>query len=180
MAEHTTEQTWVEDPVLKQRYRFRRKTGDDGAEVLEIDTWVEPGGGVTPHVHPGMEERFHVLSGTPSFLSGRRWRQAAPGETVVVPRGVRHAYRNTGTEVAHVVCDATPPSSLQAFLEEVGELAQDGAFLRPGVPRPSALLRSAAMVERHRDMVTLGFPLPPRFVQRLLFPPLARLAARRD
>ncbi|MCP9491788.1 MAG: hypothetical protein MSC31_18225 [Solirubrobacteraceae bacterium MAG38_C4-C5] len=31
----------------------------------------------------------------------------------------------------------------------------------------------------YRDMVTLLFPSPPPVVQRLLFPPLARIAQRR-
>jgi hypothetical protein len=33
--------------------------------------WVDPGGGVPPHVHPSMEERFEVLSGELSLLDGR-------------------------------------------------------------------------------------------------------------
>ena len=47
-----------------------------------------------------------------------------------------------------------------------------------GLPRrPAALVRAAALAQRHRDMVTLLFPpMPPPFVQRVLFPPLAKLA----
>lgn len=170
----------VEDPVLRQRYSFQRSTDGDG-EVLHVDAWIDPGGGVTPHVHPAMEERFEVLEGTPSFLAGKQWRTAAPGDEVVVPAGVRHAYRNDGDEVAHVRCLARPPSSLQPFLEEVAELSRAGMISRRGLPkRPAALLRAAVLAERHREMVVLGFPpMPPRFVQRLLFPPLARLGRRR-
>lgn len=171
----------IEDPVLRQRYSFDRTTDADGAEVLHVDAWVDPGGGVTPHVHPAMEERFHVVAGRADFLAGKQWHTAAAGEEVVVPPGVRHAYRNTGDEVAHVRCDARPPSSLQGFLEEVAQLSQAGLITRKGLPRrPSALLRAAVMAERHRDMVTLQFPpMPPPFLQRLLFPPLARLGRRR-
>jgi quercetin dioxygenase-like cupin family protein len=171
----------VEDPALRQRYSFQRSTDDDGGEVLHVDTWVDPGGGVTPHVHPAMEERFHVLAGRPSFLAGKRWKTAAPGDEVVVPAGVRHAYRNDGDEVAHFRCDVRPPSSLQAFLEEVAQLSQAGQITRRGLPKsPRALLQAAALAERHRDMAVLLFPpMPPPFVQRLLFPPLARLAHRR-
>src|SRR4051794_5373504 len=105
----------IEDPALRQRYSFSRSTEPDG-EVLHVDTWVDPGGGVTPHVHPAMEERFHVLEGRPSFLAGKEWRTAAPGDEVVVPAGVRHAYRNDGDVPLHIRCDVRPPSSLQAFL----------------------------------------------------------------
>jgi len=171
----------IEDPALRQRYTFDRTTDADGGEVLHVDTYIDPGGGVTPHVHPAMEERFHVLAGRPEFLAGGEWRTAGPGEVVVVPPGVKHAYRNGGDVVAHVRCDVRSPSSLQDFLEEVAQLSQAGLISRRGLPkRPSALLRAAATAERHRDMVTLLFPpMPPPSVQRLLFPPLARLARRR-
>jgi quercetin dioxygenase-like cupin family protein len=171
----------VEDPVLRQRYSFRGTTADDGGEVLEVEIWVDPGGGVTPHIHPAMEERFEVLSGAPSFLAGRKWQTAAPGDEVVVPAGVRHAYRNRGDELAHIVCRARPPSSLQGFLEDAAALNRAGKFTRNAIPKsPSGLLAGIVLAHHYRDMVTLLFPpLPPPFVQRLLFPPLARLGERR-
>ena len=171
----------IEDPVLRQRLRFRRTTDPDGGEVLHVETWVDPGGGVTPHVHPAMEERFEVKSGRASFLAGRKWRDAAAGETVVVPPGLRHAYRNRGDEVVHMVCHVRPPSTLQEFLEEVTAMSREGKIMRPGLPKgPGALLDAAALAQRHREMAVLLFPpMPPPALQRLLFPVLTRLGARR-
>jgi quercetin dioxygenase-like cupin family protein len=173
--------TEPDHPLLRQRLNFRRETDTGGEEVLYVETWVDPGGGVTPHLHPALEERFRIISGHARFLAGRKWKQASPGETVVVPPGVRHAYRNDGDEVVHFVCEARPPSTLQEFLEETIALARTGKLTRIGLPKSlGALLQAAVMVERHRDMVVLGFPpLPPRFLQRLLFPLLARLGKRR-
>jgi quercetin dioxygenase-like cupin family protein len=171
----------VEDPILAQRYSFSRSTEEDGGEVLHLDTWVDPGGGVTPHFHPAMEERFNVLEGRPSFLAGREWRTAEPGEVVIVPAGTRHAYRNDTDEVAHIVCDARPPSTLQEFLEDAAALNRAGLLNRRALPkRPRALLPVALVAHHYREMVVLLFPpAPPPFLQRLLFPPLARLAERR-
>lgn len=172
----------VEDPVLRQRFSFRRTTDADGGEVLHVETWVDPGGGVTPHIHPGMEERVRVLAGQPSFLAGRKWRTAAPGDTVVVPAGVRHAYRNRADEIAHIVCEARPPSSLQEFLEDTAALGRAGKLTRRGAfPKgPAALLQGAVMAHHYREMVVLLFPpMPPGPLQRLLFPALARLGERR-
>jgi quercetin dioxygenase-like cupin family protein len=174
------EQRVVEDPALRQRLSFSRTTDEDG-EVLHVEMWVDPGGGVPPHVHPVMEERFEVLAGRPSFLAGRKWQDAGPGETVVAPPGVRHAYRNKGDEVAHVICHARPPSSLQGFLEDAAALGRSGKLTHHGLPKsPSALLQAAVLVHHYRDMAVLGFPpLPPPAIQRLVIPPLARLGERR-
>ncbi|HET9470902.1 MAG TPA: cupin domain-containing protein [Usitatibacter sp.] len=167
------------DPVLRMRSRFRR-TAEDGGEVLHVETWVDPGGGVTPHIHPAMEERFDVVDGRPEFLAGRRWKVADPGETVVVPPGTRHAFRNRGSEVAHFVCHATPPSTLQDFLEDAAALSRAGRITSRALPRGlDALLEAAVMVHHYRDMVTLLAPLPPPAIQRLVIPPLARAGERR-
>jgi quercetin dioxygenase-like cupin family protein len=171
----------IEDPVLRQRLSFTRSTEDDGSEVLHVETWIDPGGGVTPHIHPAMEERFEVLSGACSFLSGKEWVNAGPGETVVVPRGTRHAYRNKSNGEVHMVCHATPPSTLQEFLEDTVRLSRSGGLARNAIPKsPHALLEGVVMAHAYRDMVTLLFPpFPPPAIQRLIIPPLARLGARR-
>lgn len=171
----------VKDPVGRQRLRFQRTIDEDGDEALRVELWVDPGGGVPAHIHPALEERFEVLTGRPSFLAGRKWQTASPGDTIVVPPGVRHAYRNRGDEVAHVVCHARPPSTLQPFLEEVAALGRAGELTGRALPKtPGAVLEAAAIAHRHRDMVVLLFPpMPPPRVQRLIFPGLARLAERR-
>jgi mannose-6-phosphate isomerase-like protein (cupin superfamily) len=169
----------IEDPVLRMRSRFWT-TVEGEHEVLNVETWVDPGGGVTPHIHPAMEERFEVLEGRPQFLAGRRWKHAAPGETVVVPPGTRHAFRNRGTEVAHFLCHATPPSTLQPFLEDAAGLSRSGGISGRALPRGlDGLLKAAVMVHHYRDMVVLLAPLPPPAIQRLVIPPLARAGERR-
>ena len=168
----------IEDPVLKQRYSSTRSTDADGGEVLHVDTWVDPGGGVTPHVHPAMEERFHVLAGRPSFLAGSEWTDAGAG------RGRRGAGRHP-PRVPQRRRRARPrplrraPALLPAGVPRGGGGAV--AQRRDDAPRAAAVAARvramAALAERHREMVTLLFPpAPPPFVQRLLFPALARLA----
>jgi quercetin dioxygenase-like cupin family protein len=176
------ERNVIDDPALKQRFSFSRSRDEDGDEVLHVEVWVDPGGGVPPHVHPVIEERFNVLEGRGSFLAGRKWQDAGPGETVVVPPGIRHAYRNRGDEQVHFVCDVRPPSSLQGFLEDAAAMGRAGKLAtRWAIPKGlGGLLQGAVLAESYRDMVVLGFPpLPPPAIQRLLFPPLARLGERR-
>jgi mannose-6-phosphate isomerase-like protein (cupin superfamily) len=165
---------WVVDPVFRLRHRFWRE-----GDVQHVETVIEPGGGVTAHVHPVVEERFSVHEGRCEFLAGRRWTEAGPGEEVLVPPGTRHAFRNRGTVPARIRCAATPPSSLQAFLEDAAGVSRAGKLLAVGLPRPNGLLEAALLVERYDDMVRFGFPVPPRPIAHALFGPLARLAERR-
>jgi quercetin dioxygenase-like cupin family protein len=149
----------VDDPVLRQRLSFSREAEADGGEVLHVEISLDPGGGVTPHIHPAMEERFEVFEGEPSFLSGRSWSEAGAGETVVVPPGTRHAYRNRSDGPVHMVCHARPPSTLQEFLEETAALSRAGKITRHGLPTgPRALRDGLALAGRHQDMVVLLFP----------------------
>jgi hypothetical protein len=71
----------------------------------------------------------------------------------------------------HMVCHARPPSTLQEFLEDAAALSRAGKITRHALPKGIGALREAlALAARHRDMVVLLFPpLPPPFVQRLLF-----------
>ena len=156
----------VEDPVLRQRYEFRRE-----GDVLIVEAWVDPGGGVTPHVHPAIEERFKVLDGEIEFLVDRTWVRTAE---VVVPAGARHAYRNTSDQPAHMVCEATPPMELEEFLTDVAALAQQRRFTRRGLPTsPKAAPMLAAVAQRYRETVELETPLRP------LIPLLARFGSSR-
>jgi quercetin dioxygenase-like cupin family protein len=143
----------VEDPVLRHRLAFEPV---EGGAAMRVEMWVDPGGGVPPHVHPSMEETFEVLSGELSLLSGRKWSVAKPGETVVVPAGKRHAYRNAGTVETHAICMARPPQSLEEFLTEAAEMAREGKLTRSGWPKtPAGALQAAKLAIRHRKMVMM-------------------------
>src|SRR5512142_1453813 len=178
----STEGKIVHDPVFKHRLRFEDATDEHGAPAVLCEMWVKPGGGVPPHVHPRMEERFTVVEGRAEFLAGRRWVGADAGETVVVPAGTRHAYRTRGTVVAHVRGIATPPDpGLEGFLTDAAALGRAGRMTQLGIPKGiKGLLAGAVMLDSYKEMVVMGFPpLPPLAIQRLLIPPLARVARRR-
>jgi mannose-6-phosphate isomerase-like protein (cupin superfamily) len=156
----------VEDPVLRQRYTFTRE-----GDVLTVELWVDPGGGVTPHVHPAMEERFKVLEGEVEFLAGRRWEQR---DEIVVPKGTRHAFRNRGGVTAHMVTEVEPAMELEAFLTDVAELSHRKRFTRRGIPTsPRAAVELAQLAMRYSGTVELETPMRP------LIPLLARLGSSR-
>ena len=169
-----------EDPVFNYRLRFHPVKKD----VLKMDVIVDPGGGVSiPHYHPNLEERFDVLKGEATFTADGERIVARPGDpTVVVAPGVRHSFKNTGDEEAHIVCNAEPAQDLQGFLTEAAAMARAGKYTKRGIPRgPRALLEAAEFTDRYRDTVVItGRTFPPPRVQPALLGPLARLQRRRQ
>jgi quercetin dioxygenase-like cupin family protein len=163
----------IEDPVMRQRYRLSRE-----GNVLRLELWADPGARVPEHLHPQIEERFEVREGEFVFKVDGEKRRAGAGERLVAPAGSRHAFENVGAGVGHFVAEIEPALDMQELFEESAALARAGMFLRPGIPKGlRGLLAAAEFAERYRETYRQTFP--PRAIQRILFPPLARLERRR-
>jgi quercetin dioxygenase-like cupin family protein len=159
------------DPLFRQRYGFSRN-----GNVLQIEIWTEPGGGVlAEHVHPKLEERYAVLEGEVTVRLDGKPRRAGAGDKLVVPAGVRHSVQNTGEGIAHLLVEAEPALQLRESIEDGVRLGQSGWLTAGGKPRGlRGLIEAAALAHRYRETVVLSSPPPA--VQRLLFPLLARFA----
>jgi quercetin dioxygenase-like cupin family protein len=170
----------ADDPVGRQRLSFEPGKDDDGTETVLVECWVDPGGGVPPHIHPHQTEIFEVIEGEMTFTAGRAKQVARAGETVTVPPGTRHAYENRSATTAYMRCVARPAADLQEFLETTAELSREGHIKRIGPLRGPGSLRGlpklAAMLKRHRENTVIL--MPPPLVQRLALDPLARFADR--
>ena len=159
----------VRDPVHRARYSFQ----PDG-ENLIVDCWIEPGGKLPEHLHPRQEERWSVVEGQIRFGLGDTKRVIGPadGEMVVAP-GTKHSLESVGDEETHMRCVALPALGLQSFLEESAAAAQEGLFMRGGVPRNLRGARWAArFLKRYRADVVMSFP--PRPVQAAMVALLGR------
>lgn len=64
---------------------------------------VPVGEGSPPHRHPGVAEAFRLLAGELEVSTPGRTCRVRPGDLVVVPAGLTHAYRNVGSEPAEVL-----------------------------------------------------------------------------
>jgi quercetin dioxygenase-like cupin family protein len=159
----------VHDPVHRARYTFE----PDG-ENLFVDAWLEPGGGLPPHLHPRQEERWSVVEGEVRFQLGDEKRVIGPadGEMIVTP-GIKHGLESVADREAHLRCHVLPARDLQAFLEESAAAARDGLFMRGGIPKSLRGARWAArFLKRYREDVVMSFP--PRPVQSAMIALLAR------
>ena len=109
------------------------------------------------------------------FRMGRRAVVAGPGEVVVVPAGQKHDFANVGDGDALVHVEVRPALRMEQLFETAVGLAEQGRTLPGGIPKPLDL---ALFTEEFEDEVQGAFP--PRWLQRIVLAPLARLARRRD
>lgn len=85
------------------------------------------GVGTPPHVQSQEDEAFYVLDGAFEVMRDGETTLAGPGEYVMIPRGVAHAFRNAGDSVGRLLGIASPAGH-ERFFEDVDALAATGAM----------------------------------------------------
>ncbi|MBV8945517.1 MAG: cupin domain-containing protein [Solirubrobacterales bacterium] len=160
------------NPVSGETIEFVQTAADTDGELLAIDLTLTPEGHVPgTHVHPE-EERFEVRSGKMKFKLGLKTIIAGPGETVLVPAGKRHRFKNAGDEDAQVRVEIRPALRMEELTTVA--LADEGRVMGTGMPKP---LELALFVREYKREVRA--PFPPPWVGRATTAPLAALARRR-
>jgi quercetin dioxygenase-like cupin family protein len=145
----------IENPATGERVTFLRTAADTGGELLELELeWLRPGQRAPEHVHPQMEERYEVLSGTGAFRVGDDEQTAGPGDVVVVPPGTPHLGWNPTDKPVHLKVQFRPALRWEDFIERLFALM--GA---PGGPLREQL---AALMREFRREIEPPPPRPPK------------------
>ena len=128
----------IESPPTGARIRFLKTARDTNGELLQIDDVMKGGGRVAiEHVHPYIEERFEILSGTARFSMRGQLRDVGAGETAVVPAGTPHVWGNPHDEEVHLLIEFRPALRMEEWLETFFGLQKDGkANPNSGLPNP--------------------------------------------
>ncbi|MGC4769696.1 cupin domain-containing protein [Micromonospora sp. DT44] len=90
---------------------------------------LQPGEYVTEHQHPYSEEFLHVIDGTLDITLDDVPVSLEPGDSLLVPIGVRHRLRNVGTCGARLVFHLSPlaPRPELGHIDTEAPLAADAA-----------------------------------------------------
>jgi quercetin dioxygenase-like cupin family protein len=165
----------LENPVTGERLTFVETAASTNGERVVVDLELVAGGKVPGvHVHPNQEEKFEVTQGTMKFRYGMKKIVAEAGETVVVPAGKVHDFRNAGDDTAHVRVTISPALKMEEMFETNVALAVEGKVMKSGMPKPMEL---ALFVREFENEVQA--PFPPHAVVRAVTAPLAGMAKRR-
>jgi mannose-6-phosphate isomerase-like protein (cupin superfamily) len=129
---------------------LERPSGPGDAVVMEFrlpDRCAAP----QPHVHPHNVEVFEVFEGEAELLLGSEWRAVRAGESVTVPRGERHTFRNHSGEFAALRNVHDPHHDFEAYLRKLTTLQNE---LRMTSPKgPGAAARFAMLEGQYPDLL---------------------------
>ena len=144
--------------------------------ALEVEAEYAPHGSPPPpHLHPGQDERFEVLSGELRTKVDGRERTLCAGDSLEIPRGTAHQMWNGAGEPARVRWVTSPAGRTLAWFRELDALQRSGRVGRNGLPGPLAF---AVYLTEYRDVFRLAGPLPAP-VLRGVFAALAPLGRLR-
>jgi mannose-6-phosphate isomerase-like protein (cupin superfamily) len=101
------------------RMRVSALTG--AAQLCIFEQWCDPDCGAPTHLH-AVEEVLTVLAGQAEVWVGEECATLTAGQSVIVPAGYRHGFRNTGETTLHVEATLAAPMFEAAFddLRETG------------------------------------------------------------
>lgn len=161
----------VEHPVTGERIRFLDDPDDPGRDPLRFAVSVRPGGGVVrPHVHPRQDEHLAVEVGQMVVQVGDDRRVIEAGESVTVPAGTPHDWKNADPDrPLRFVAELRPGLHAREAFEAVwsvppDRLREDGSM---------ELLQAVVTLDAHWGI--FAYPTIPVAIQRVGVFVLARI-----
>ena len=109
--------------VLGETITVKAGPAETAGSYAVIEEYSPPGGGTPLHTHTTEDEIFYVLEGQLEFQRGQEKLAAGPGTTLVLPRGIPHAFRNIGSGPSRVLVVISPGRFLR-FFEEIDALSR--------------------------------------------------------
>ena len=105
-----------------------------GAKQLCVfEQWCAPGKGAPTHLH-AVEEVITVLEGQAEFWIADQEQTLTAGQSMIVPAGVKHGFRNTGAGTLHVLATLAAPIFEAAF-EDAREVSRRWLPEQRAIPR---------------------------------------------
>lgn len=112
IVDHGGEATQEWRPGVTTRMRVSAVIG--ASQLCVFEQWCDPGCGAPTHLH-AVEEVLSVLAGVAEVWVGEEHASLTAGQSVVVPAGHRHGFRNTGAGTLHVQAILAAPIFEAAF-----------------------------------------------------------------
>jgi quercetin dioxygenase-like cupin family protein len=107
-------------PGVLTRMQVSALTGS--VQLCVFQQWCDPGRGAPTHLH-AVEEILTVLAGQAEMWVEEERMQLTAGQSLVVPAGRKHGFRNIGAETLHVQATLAAPI-FEASFDDTSELSR--------------------------------------------------------
>ncbi len=152
-------------------------TTPESTEAAEFEVRLGPGGSgggnAMAHIHPKTDETFTVQSGRLTVSIDGQIHQLQPGETITVPAGKPHFFRNAHEGDTVAIIRFTPAQHQLRFFLNFATIAQNRPEWFGSKGEPSFLLMALTLHTFKDHFYVAG---PPVWVQKVLFATLAPIA----
>ncbi len=145
----------IVNPVTGDRMTILQSSQGNYAKIC-FD--LPPGADGSPlHFHTKMSETFTVVKGELEMEVGKKgnWRILQAGESIHVPPGMHHSFRNSSHEWVTFTSENTPSGGFEQFIRGMFGLAIDGKVNAQGMPTN---IFHFALLLKKADTVLVGFP----------------------
>jgi uncharacterized cupin superfamily protein len=109
-------------------HTYYMKAASDTSFAFE--TYDPPGTGVPPHVHPTQDEHIYILEGVFTLYLDGKWETAGPGDTVMMPKTLPHAYYNRGEGITRGLFWVSPAGQLAQLFDKLHDLTDPDEVVR--------------------------------------------------
>jgi len=107
-------------PGVRTRMHVSALTGS--AQLCVFEQWCDPGRGAPTHLH-AVEEVLSVLEGEAEMWIGEEQGRLTAGQSLLVPAGRKHGFRNCGEGILHVQATLAAPI-FEASFDDTSELSR--------------------------------------------------------
>jgi mannose-6-phosphate isomerase-like protein (cupin superfamily) len=104
------------------RFTVLQASADTGGKSLDLHWELLPKCNMKDplvHTHPNAIETYEVLEGEMEFFVKDKWLPAKKGDTLTVPKGVTHAFRNPTDNLVTVYNTHQPALRMENYFEDV-------------------------------------------------------------
>lgn len=151
---------------------------DDGDEEVRFDVLLERGGMLTgtgrQHFHPNSDEEFIVRTGVLKVMVDGGWNVLGPGESILVPRGVPHLFRNGHDGETLFTARFTPANDFLRFFLNMSMSTAGNPQWYNADGEPPLILRAQALHAFYGHAYGAGIPV---WLQKLIFAVLSPVAS---
>lgn len=106
VIDHATGTREVWRPGVETRMRVSAQIG--ATQLCLFEQWCDPGLGAPTHYH-AVEEVLSVVAGVADVWVEAETTRVSAGQSVIIPAGRSHGFRNAGTATLHVMATLASP-----------------------------------------------------------------------